>query len=237
MADDIDYDFDKYAEPHDEVVVNGPWQPPPSETGNLMEGITPLGYDRGIYFYLSRATRQVSGLTPEAHTQKALMGLASLPHYWQRSRFVGEKGNIWWDQAADFLMTACRSVGIYDPDRVRGRGAWWDDGRAVLHLGDHLLVDGEQSDLELPSIYIYPRALRLSIRGSVAPLGTQDAHKLLTISEAMRWERPISARLFAGWVVCALVCGALRWRPSIWITGASPAQASHGCRTTCLARW
>ena len=246
-ADNFDYNFDNYAEPPGAMERAGPGgvvtdvihhllprhrEEPPPHSGPpddepelaepvepAGEGIVPLGYDRGIYFYLGRATRQVNALTPEAHTQKALMGMASLPHYWQRSRFVSEKGHVFWDQAADWMMTACRAVGVYDPEIVRGRGAWWDEDRAVLHLGNRLLVDGVCHGLELSSTFVYPPAKSLSVNAAVSPLGNVDANKLLKICEHLRWERPISAKLLAGWVVCALVCGALRWRPSIWITG------------------
>jgi putative DNA primase/helicase len=34
-----------------------------------------------------------------------------------------------------------------------------------------------------------------------------------------RWSNPASALLVAGWIFLAPICGALRWRPHIWITG------------------
>jgi putative DNA primase/helicase len=35
----------------------------------------------------------------------------------------------------------------------------------------------------------------------------------------LRWEKPHHARLLAGWIAIAPICGALRWRPSVWLTG------------------
>jgi len=35
----------------------------------------------------------------------------------------------------------------------------------------------------------------------------------------IKWEREVSAHLLAGWIVVAPICGALKWRPHIWITG------------------
>jgi putative DNA primase/helicase len=185
------------------------------------EGIIPLGFDRGTFHYLSRASQQIYSLTPDQHTQKALMAMASVPHFWQRSRFVSEKGQIFWDQAIDWLMTESRAIGIYNPDRVRGRGAWLDKGRAVLHLGDKLLVDGQSCGLMLSgSTAIYPAALPLPF-DPVPPLSTVHAHQLCELTSMLRWSKPISGTLAAGWIVCALICGALKWRPSVWITGAS----------------
>src|SRR3546814_4223950 len=34
-----------------------------------------------------------------------------------------------------------------------------------------------------------------------------------------RWTKPGSAALLSGWVALAPLCGALRWRPHVWLTG------------------
>jgi putative DNA primase/helicase len=200
--------------PDDDNVV--PFAPPtPSE------GIIPLGYDHGTFFYLSRASRQIHALTADQHTKRAMMALASVPHFWQRSKFVSDKGNVFWDDAAGWLMDECHAIGIYNPERVRGRGAWFDAGRAVLHLGDRLLVDGRAVALMLPdSSAIYPAALSLGVT-TADPLSSAEAHQLVTLAKGLRWKQPVSAVLFSGWVVDAMICGALKWRPSIWITGAT----------------
>ena len=185
------------------------------------EGFIPLGYDRGIFYYLSRASRQVHAMTPDQHTKKSLMALADVPRYWQRTKFVSAKGNVKWDEAFNWMMSSCHDIGIFNPERVRGRGAWFDNGRSVLHLGDRLIVDGRSAGLMLPdSSAIYPAALSLPIEPA-EPLPVNDANRLKLLCELLRWEKPIYGTLFAGWIVCAMICGALHWRPSIWITGAS----------------
>lgn len=195
-------------------------------TPSVAEGVVPLGYDQSTFFYLSRSSRQVHVLTAEQHSHKSLMAMASVPHYWERSRFLSDKGRIQWDDATDWLMSECRAAGIYNPERVRGRGAWFDSGRAVLHLGDRLLVDGRPFPLMLPgSTAIYQAALPLPLP-IAAPLPTATAHELVMLAAALRWTKPISGTLFAGWIVCALVCGALKWRPSIWLTGSTGAGKS-----------
>lgn len=185
------------------------------------EGVVPLGHDRGIFYLLSRTTRQVHGLKPQEFSRNTLMMLASVPHYWQRSVFVTNKGTIDWEAATDHLMRACRDVGIYDPNRVRGRGAWLDAGRAVLHTGDRLIVDGEPSDLLLAnSRYVYEAALPLNT-AHAKPLTTEEARKLVSICRSLAWQQPLHGMLYAGFIAVAPVCGALAWRPSIWVTGSS----------------
>ena len=186
------------------------------------EGIVPLGYDRGIFYYFSRSAKQVFALKPGEHSRNSLMAMASVAHYWQRTEFKNAKsGNIDWEAATDWLMCQCRAVGIFDPDRLRGRGAWIDNGRSVLHAGDHLIVNGSKSNLMLSgSRYVYEAAHNLvgEIR---SPLNTAEAHRLVKLCNLLRWERGISGVLLAGWIAIASISGGLAWRPSIWITGPS----------------
>ncbi len=187
------------------------------------EGIIPLGYDRGTFFYLSRSSRQIHALTADQHTKKSLMAMASVEDYWQRTKFISKKGNIVWDQAIDWLMTACRAVGVYNPDRMRGRGAWFDAGRAVLHLGDRLIVDGVKSPIMLAgSKHVYEAALPM-LGELPPPLSTTEAHKLVDICDSLRWEKPIHGRLLAGFLAVAPICGGLAWRPNVWLTGPTSA--------------
>jgi putative DNA primase/helicase len=200
--------------------------PPMSEVPEpeitVSEGIVPLGHDRGVFYYLSRSARQVFAISADRHSRNMLMAMASVPYYWQRTRFVNDKNQIQWDQAIDDMMRQCRDIGIFDPDRIRGRGAWLDDGRAVLHLGNKLIVDGrQQSSLILAeSRFVYEAGRSLSHVAGEA-LANREAHKVVEICQALRWERPISGMLLAGFIVVAPVCGALAWRPSTWLTGSS----------------
>ena len=147
-----------------------------------------------------------------------MIALASLS-FWEDTSFLTMHEPVSGFGRIYLPSLRCYRAGIYDADRVRGRGAWFDNGRAVLHLGDRLLVDGCASSLYLPdSSAIYPRAKALPLV-QTEPLITGEAVKIVHLCERLRWARPISAKLFAGWMVCAQICGALSWRPSIWVTG------------------
>lgn len=188
--------------------------------GTDKHGVVPLGHNHGQYFYYSKGRKQVVTLSAASHKKLELMSLASVPHYWERTKFAGEKG-VAWDSVAAHLMDLCHAVGVFDPARIRGRGAWLDAGRSVLHLGDRLLVDGEERDLFLDgSKYVYENAVPLS-QAIAAPLTAEEASAVLDIFKKFEWDREINGRLAAGWVAIAPVCGALAWRPSIWLTGPS----------------
>lgn len=187
-----------------------------------VEGLIPLGHNRGVFFYYSLAGRQIRALQDSQHSANTLKAIASQAHYWERTQFFNAKGgNIRWDDAIDWLMTECKRIGIFDPAKIRGRGAWIDDGRAVLHVGDCLIVDGKRSSLSLPRTkYVYEAAIRLG-EFREPPLSTREANRLYTICQRLKWERGISGTLMAGFLAVAPVCGGLSWRPSCWLTGAS----------------
>lgn len=206
--------------PPDDILNEWDQELPLSTVDAPTEGIVPLGHDRGTFYYLSQASRQVVSLPAERHSRNTLMAMASVAHYWQRGRFVNAKGGILWDEAIDWLMGACRDVGIFDPDRLRGRGAWIDENRAVLHLGDKLLVDGDIRQLSgFSSRFIYEQARSLRVEAADEPLSAKRASRLMDLCMAAPWEdRKSMGRLLAGWCVIAPVCGAMPWRPHLWIT-------------------
>lgn len=176
-----------------------------------------LGHMHGTYYYMSNKTQQITELEASQHTKLNLLKLAPLEH-WQ-TVFMGSGEKVW-EQAANALIQSSHNKGLYDSTMLRGRGAWEDEGRAVLHTGDKVLVDGEAHNPALvPSRYIYESGHAIDIHAQGEVASTADAHKLLEVCRLLTWERPLSATLLAGWCVIAPVCGILNWRPHIWVTG------------------
>lgn len=178
-----------------------------------------LGFDQDAYYYQPAATGQVMRLGRGSHTSTNLCALAPLA-YWE-SCYPGGRGGPNWTAAASSLFEQCAAIGVYSPERIRGRGAWWDRGRSVLHLGDRLIVDGAEQSVRHPlqgSAYIYQRLASLEAAHGAEPLDDQAGNRLLDIADRFRWEVPASGLLLAGWVALAPICGALRWRPHLWLT-------------------
>lgn len=181
----------------------------------------PLGFDHGIYYYLPANACQVVPLTAAQHNKSHFLTLAPLE--WWANGFADERGRIDWDSATNAILGSCIAQGVYDPSRVRGRGAWADSGRVVLHLGNRLVIDGRSHPItRLPggfkSFYFYENAKAIDGPGQDT-LDDDPAFKIRCIAERFRWETPASANLLLGWIVLAPVCGALDWRPHIWVTG------------------
>ena len=185
-----------------------------------------LGYDSDGYFYQPRSTGQVVRLGSSAHGGVNLCRLAPLA-YWET--LYPNKRGVNWTAAASDLFCRQATIGMFDPDLLRGRGIWWDEGRCVLHLGDRLVVDGEPRPLSaaLNSRFHYQRGAALVGTADAKPLSDEEALLVLTLADRFHWEVPASAMLLAGWVTLAPICGALRWRPHLWLSGPAGSGKSH----------
>lgn len=180
-----------------------------------------LGYNRSTCYYLPDGFRQVVALPTRDHSKLRLLELAPLSfwksHFIDDSKRSGDRTD--WHLAAESLIRRAQRAGIWDDDKIRGRGAWWDDGRAAVHLGDRVIVDGTEYPLgDAPGKFVYELNTRIDL-ATDDPLLNSESMKLTEICEGLRWQRPISGKLLAGWVFLAPICGALEWRPHLWITG------------------
>ena len=179
---------------------------------------TCLGFDGDSYFYLPRSTGQVARISRGSHNETNLVSLCTDMSYWET--LYPSKNGVNWTAAKASLFARQHAAGVFDPDRIRGRGAWLDDGRVVFHLGDRLIVDQEAHSVlqPPPSRYFYEQSRHLDGPGD-EPLNDHAAIAIQLIAERFKWESPAWAQFLLGWMVLAPVCGALNWRPHIWITG------------------
>lgn len=218
-------------EPGDEVDIQ-----PPSENGDEPQPwhktapFRCLGYDGGRYFYLPRGTGQIHALSASGHRRETLLTVA--PASWWEHAFPARNGTSW-PSAADAMFRACERVGVFRPERLRGRGCWPDEGpggegRVLLHLGDRLLPPGSRDFVD-PESYndhagrIYERQPALAGPSRKRALTLEEAQSVLDLFRDLLWYEDASGLLAAGWTALAPLCGALSWRPHIWIVGDSGA--------------
>lgn len=197
------------------------WEPKKATTAAPSEvPFVCLGYSDGVYYYLPRGTSQVAALSPSNHSKLGLLTLAPLS-YWGKV-YGSDNGGISWTGAASDCMSSCARQGVFNPLRIRGRGAWHENGRPVVHLGDAIVIDGQRRAIGNPEPggFIYPAAVPMPI-DYTSPLEAIEAAVLSQLCDRLTWERPIQGRMLAGWLALAPICGALAWRPHIWITGAA----------------
>lgn len=181
--------------------------------------VRPLGYDRETKFFYSSYSKQVRGLTPSQMNKHNLIELAPLDLWRETFHAYENERKIEWDQAADALIERCNLVGIFNPEKVRGRGCWMDEGRTILHLGDRIICESKPYLVhKFPSAHIYEFTRSMPGPGD-EEITQEELNHLIDLSMSFRWEMGASALLLAGWAALAPVCGSLKWRPHIWLSG------------------
>lgn len=183
-----------------------------------------LGYIRDkFYFIPARGGVVISMTSSMINTKSGLMLLAEMAWWEMKFMTAGAKtfGSEQITAAANWLIHSSYQAGIYDPYSVRGRGAWKDGDRVVIHLGQHIFVEGQKHSLgDVNTHNIYERDISMA-DVHPSPLNNSEAVELLRLCQMCSWEQSLSGYIMAGWIVLAPICGILEWRPSIWITGPS----------------
>lgn len=182
-----------------------------------------LGFDKSesggqrFYFFVKQSST-VFSYSSSSLSKVNLMTLAPIS-FWEM-RFMDKRG-INLDAAQAWIIHYGSLGGPFDESRIRGRGAWVDKKNVVLHGGTKLVVNGRNQKLkDHDSRYIYEAGRELGFNIET-PLSTLQANALLEVVKLMNWDRAINPYLFVGWCILAPVCGALKWRPHIWLTGAA----------------
>lgn len=180
-----------------------------------------LGHDHGVYFYLPTGTQQVVELQPGGHTIPNLLSLAASDFWEGQFPAKGAKTDFKLSSAINGMMRGAENAGIFTSERLRGRGAWLDAGRTVIHVGNAVVADGKETPpAEFKSTYIYEAGDPLEI-DMAEPATVKESRKLLDIINKLNWERGISGTLLTGWCMVSMVCGALNFRPAVWVAGPS----------------
>jgi putative DNA primase/helicase len=182
-----------------------------------LSSIKALGHRDNDYFYTTTSNQQITKVSSGSHGSAALISL--MPYEYWAERYFGKKG-VDWTLASSDLMAACRRVGIFSTERLRGAGAWIDDG-LVLHLGDSVWRSGSLAPLsehKSRNTYILVKQLSEPPREAAT---LDDCRALVDACAAPVWEKPESAILLTGALPLLRIAGALSWRPHVWLTGAA----------------
>ena len=191
--------------------------------------VTPLGGNGQVFYYLN-VIGQFLAVGAQQHSKNMLLALFANQHEWLIKHFprsfdkeTGKPTDFNVNAVTAALMTAAQSQGrSWDPgDNVHGLGVWpGEDGDLRVHLGRALIVGGRERPVGVIGNRVYP--LRTEWRGPVpdpqAAGSAGPAAEALGLFECWRWREPkLAPRLLLGWIVCGFLCGALPWRPHLWL--------------------
>lgn len=193
--------------------------------------VTPIGSTGGMIFWYLNDIGQLVAIGAQQHSKNTLGALFSLSVRWLRKHFpkgfdetTGEARDFNTNAAAEALRhEAQRMRRDWEPgDNLRGRGTWLgQDGDLVVHLGSTLLAGGQPQRPGMRGDMVYPlRPDRPGPHPERQPDGTDGpAAELLAILSQWNWVHPdLHPRLLLGWIAGSYLCGALPWRPHLWIT-------------------
>lgn len=216
-----------------------PASPPPSRAGRprgeIWEGcpVKPLGVNGATSYFLDvlgqlRAVGKLERMTIMhlfGHRYEALCH--AFPQFDKDMK--RRPGKFEGDAAAAAMTQAAAEKGLFDPDgAVRGVGAWADDdGALVYHLGKSLIVAGREQDVGQHQARLYPAFPPIPAPATTVS-GDGPARAILDEVETFRWvNREVDPTLFLGMLGVMMFGGALRWRPTYWITAAAAAGKSR----------
>ena len=165
--------------------------------------------DDGRAYYIGSNDRMYS-FELTGITRNKMLNLVGVE--WWRDTYGKDKDS--WEEATSDLIQVS-SIPDFDPDIMRGRGAWSeDDGRICYH-------DGKNTAGEFSETRIY-------LRRAIKDIGIGDAQASADIREAiykacegLTFETPADLIFILGWCVLAPFSGALSWRPALLLTAAS----------------
>lgn len=223
------------------------------ETGLLPKNcpVRPLGYDGENYYFVDTSGQVFN-------TGDSALGVERI-----QKLFAGHEDFLYWawpakepkkmiadptfksERIRRDLFAACRERGAWSAtDMVRGRGAWRDnDGRLILHCGDHMWIDGKMEDTGEIGDYFYARRPpSISPWGEPVPPSANPAVEVFEILRTWNFERgDTDAMLLLGSIGIGMLGGALDWRPSVFIigdagVGKSELTGKHGVLKTIFGR-
>lgn len=127
------------------------------------------------------------------------------------------------DMLPDLINACAWRGGFAIEDQIRGRGAWRDeDGSLIYHAGDRVFVGGRWRPCGAYGDHIYaarPKLGRPSAKYEAEGEGS-PGDQLINMLRTFNWDRgELDARLILGWVMTAMVGGALRRRPVAFVPG------------------
>jgi hypothetical protein len=212
-------------------VKPGEWGKPPAMPPDCPVRV--LGLGDSDMLYVVDCNGMLSAQDPSGFGQKyviRLFGDRVRYVYWAWPRFSAKGGidNFRTENVYEsFLGEASRRTqehGMWSPaERVRGRGAWRDeDGGIIYHAGSWLWRGGQlmRSGTEIGGQF-YPLRPPLPLPWD-QPVTADDnpAVALGKVLQTWSWSRPkADPFIVLGWMAAAMMSGALRWRPSVFLVG------------------
>jgi len=99
-----------------------------------------LGHENGTHYFYVFESNSIYSMAAGGMTKLGLLVLAK--QRWFEVNFQSGKASIDWTSAADACLRMSAKAGIFNPRKIRGRGAWLDGDQVIINTGSDLIIDG-----------------------------------------------------------------------------------------------
>jgi len=180
-----------------------------------------LGMDSDKIYFLSYKTNRIFSMTTSEMTEKNLYKLAP-KSYWDSNYAyeLGKRPDML--QACDDIIQEALSKTFFDFDKICGRGVWHDKGNIVLNTGDSFYENGIKENLQnYKSKNFYVAGKPFDLQSDTT--STIDTNiKIRKIFDYINLKNgDLDKDLLFGWTIASQISGILKWRPHLWVSGAS----------------
>lgn len=217
-----DYAYDDMGEPDYEAmagVVSDDQGDDIFTTNPILKAVRPLGRSEKTFYFFPRCCGQIMEFSGPALANIQNLVTMAPRHLWETQFEMKASEKKMAGEASILLIEACNMLGIYDPETERGVGVWMDNGQQVFNAGDKVYTpDAVYSPPDFKSKNVYVMGPRVG-RVTDNHMSNADAAEILKICLSLSWKGKQSGYMLAGWIVTAMIGGALRWRSHIVITG------------------
>lgn len=165
--------------------------------------------DDGKAYFIGSNDRMLE-TKPTSISRNFMMALIGVD--WWRNTY-GKDKEAWEDATSDLIHTS--SLIDFDPDRMRGRGAWREpDGRICYH-------DGQKTTGEFSTDRIYLRRSRKDIGLTKNHATAEQRKRLHELADKLSFKGTQDCIRMLAWAIISPFAGALEWRPAALLTADS----------------
>ena len=113
-----------------------------------------------------------------------------------------------------FIQTKSQAIGSYQQKESIGSGVHLRDGKVLINIGSKAWLNGVAIQQRVTDEYVINSDHTIS-----SPYDNNADFDYQQIVDAVSTLNTDDADYLLGWLCLAPICGALRWRPHIWLTG------------------
>ena len=182
-----------------------------------------LGHHNRRHYYYNSQSLQLIDLSASEHNKLNLLAIAPNKYWGDRYGFKKDRDGLPTkyldiDDVVDRMFQEQRQVGFFNCQNIRGYGAWIDDDRIVINIGNHQIVDNEIVQKVPDSKYLYLSDTPMLIDWD-NPLNDAECKKITNLFKMFNYKNPGDHIYLAAYVALAQIFNSIDWRFQLWITG------------------